>query len=84
MAEYIERKRFAMNILGLTVVDPSVAQYSEAVLQCLKDSTAADVAPVVHGRWVDVTDEVQDILKERPPYVHRREYQPAAQRDRGA
>lgn len=50
MAEYIERERFAMNILGLTVVDPSVAQYSEAVLQCLKDSPTADVAPVVRCR----------------------------------
>lgn len=30
---------------------------------------AADVAPVVRGTWVEVTDEVQDVLRERPPYV---------------
>lgn len=47
MPKYIERERLSMNILGLTVVDPSVAQYAEAVLQCIKDAPAADVVPVV-------------------------------------
>lgn len=52
MAEYIEREALERCILGLTIVDPAVAQYANAVLQCLKDAPAADVAPVVHGKWV--------------------------------
>ena len=51
MAEYIEREALERCILGLTIVDPAVAQYANAVLQCLKDAPAADVAAVVHGRW---------------------------------
>lgn len=35
---------------------------------------AADVAPVVHGIWVEVCDEVQDILRERDPYIMVRGY----------
>lgn len=47
MAEYIERDRLATDILGLTIVDPAVAQYADAVLQRLKDTPAADVVEVV-------------------------------------
>lgn len=32
MAEYIERERIVMAVLGLTIVDPMVAQYADAVL----------------------------------------------------
>ena len=74
MAEYIEREPLALDILGLTIVDPAVAQYADAVLRFLREAPAADVAPVVHGQWEDVTDIVQDILKERPPYVMLRAY----------
>lgn len=51
MAEYVEREALERCILGLTIVDPAVAQYANAVLSFLKDAPAADVAPVVHGRW---------------------------------
>lgn len=52
MSEYIEREALERCILGLTIVDPAVAQYANAVLLCLKDAPAADVSPVVHGRWI--------------------------------
>ena len=54
MSEYIEREALERCILGLTTVDPAVVQYANAVLLCLKDAPAADVAPVRHGRWTDV------------------------------
>ena len=53
MAEYVEREALATEILGLTIIDLTVAQYADAVLLCLKDAPAADVAPVVHGKWAD-------------------------------
>lgn len=46
MAEYIEREAA---ILALTLHDCDSAGAKIAIL----DMPAADVAPVVHGRWVD-------------------------------
>ena len=53
MAEYIEREAVVMGVLGLTIVDPMVAQYADAVLRQIQQATAADVVPVVHGRWIE-------------------------------
>jgi hypothetical protein len=47
MADYIEREAVVMGILGLTIVDPMVAQYADAVLHQIQQAPAADVAPVV-------------------------------------
>lgn len=33
-----------------------------------------DVAPVVHAAWVEVCDEVHDVLEEREPYLMVRGY----------
>ena len=63
MAEYIDREALNMEILELTVVDPTVAQYADAVLLCLKDAPATDVAPVVHGRWVNINREIEHMCK---------------------
>ncbi len=49
-----------MEILGLTVVDPSVAAYADAVLSRIANAPVANVAPVKHGRW-----EISDIPCER-------------------
>ena len=51
MKEYIERAAAMEAILGLTIVDPAVAQYANAVYYHLQNLPAADVAPVRHGRW---------------------------------
>ena len=51
MKEYIERAAAMESILGLTIVDPAVAQYANAVCYHLQNLPAADVAPVRHGRW---------------------------------
>lgn len=51
MAEYIDRKKVEKKVLGPTIVDPAVAAYAEAVLFILRHEPAADVAPVVHGKW---------------------------------
>ena len=51
MKEYIERAAAMDAILGLTIADPAVAQYADAVCYHLQNLPAADVAPVVHGKW---------------------------------
>ena len=52
MKEYIERAAAMEAIFGLTIVDPAVAQYANAVCYHLQNIPAADVAEVRHGRWV--------------------------------
>lgn len=75
MADYIERERlkeaFNADLQTLQTVDEHTMNL---ILMDIDEAPAADVAPVVHGHWVEVTDEVQDILKERPPYVMLRAY----------
>lgn len=53
MAEYIEREKVVLGILSLTIVDPAVAAYADAVLCQVQSEPAADVAPVRHGDWID-------------------------------
>ena len=50
MKEYIERAAAMDAILGLTIADPAVAQYADAVCYHLQNLPAADVAPVVRCR----------------------------------
>lgn len=50
MKEYIERQAAIEAVLGLTIVDPAVAQYANAVYFILHNLPTADVAPVVRCR----------------------------------
>lgn len=43
MKEYIDREAVVMGVLGLTIVDPMVAQYADAVLHQIQQAPAADV-----------------------------------------
>ena len=52
MKEYIERAAAMESIIGLTIVDPAVAQYANAVYYNLQNLHAADVVEVRHGRWL--------------------------------
>lgn len=52
MKEYIERAAAMKSIIGLTIVDPAVAQYANAVYYNLQSLPAADVVEVRHGRWI--------------------------------
>ena len=52
MDEYIKREAVVMGVLGLTIVNPMVAQYADAVLCQIQQVPAADVVEVVHGHWV--------------------------------
>ena len=45
MKEYIERAAAMDAILGLTIADPAVAQYADAVCYHLQNLPAADVVP---------------------------------------
>lgn len=49
--EYIERAAAMDAILGLTIADPAVAQYADAVCYHPQNLPAADVVEVRHGRW---------------------------------
>ena len=49
MEEYIKRETAVDTILG----EPTDAHYPEWYASILMGLPAADVAPVVHGRWVD-------------------------------
>lgn len=51
MKEYIERAAAMESIIGLTIVDPAVAQYANAVCYNLQNLPAADVAEVRHAHW---------------------------------
>ena len=57
MAEYIERsyiRKMAMFAMAYTMETETDAA---VVLRMIDDAPAADVAPVVHGRWEDSIDE---------------------------
>ena len=54
MAEYIERKLLDKELTDAAVNDKDKNRRTWAKAICvLHDLQAADVAPVVHGRWVD-------------------------------
>lgn len=52
MKEYIERAAAMESIIGLTIVDPAVAQYANAVCYNLQNLPAADISEARHGRWL--------------------------------
>ena len=52
MADYIDREKTEEAVQSLTIVDATVAAYAEAVLFILRRQPSADVAPVVHARWI--------------------------------
>ena len=59
MAEYISRDAAIEEIdkwldtVGTVLVGKGLSYYGE-LIGCIEDTPAADVAPVVHGRWVGV------------------------------
>ena len=61
MAEYIDR-----TALGISYADPKAfinpahAEGWNTAIQIINEAPAADVAPVVHGRWVDVGERYDD------------------------
>jgi hypothetical protein len=58
MAEYIKREAAVKSVLRMRKPENSVAQnrmLSIIQMDMLK-LPAADVAPVVHGRWIDIVD----------------------------
>lgn len=60
MAEYIDRYTLAKNICkaicgrdaGLCVAEPKDCSWKE--MRAVFETPVADVAPVVHGQWIDV------------------------------
>lgn len=60
MAEYIERsyiRKMAMFEMAYTMETETDAA---VVLRMIDDAPAADVAPVVHGRWIEREDPMLD------------------------
>ena len=54
MAEYIERGTAIAKLTALEVIEPSATMTDAKRL--LADMPAADVVPVVHGRWIEDHD----------------------------
>ena len=58
MADYISREAAIEEIdkwldtVGTALVGKGLSYYGE-LIGCIEDARAADVAPVVHGQWVD-------------------------------
>ena len=55
MAEYINLETAIAKLTALEVTEPNATMAD--VKRVLTDIPAADVVPVVHGRWEDSTDE---------------------------
>lgn len=62
MAEYIERKALYKALTTAAVNDKfkSIGTWAKAIC-VLHDLPAADVAPVVHGRWIEQEDPMLDV-----------------------
>ncbi len=76
MADYIEREKVIDMLANASLICDEDGEFDG---YCTEDIDiysipSADVAPVVHGKWIEVCDEMQDILKERDPYIMIRGY----------
>lgn len=65
MAEYIERRRLFNALADYWKIpldwDGGIAQPCEDALAFIENAPEEDVAPVVHGRWVDKEDYYLEI-----------------------
>ena len=68
MAEYIEREAISEEIRKYYYKNPPNFSYGEGFARGLDraqrailDAPAADVAPVVHGRWIDMRESSKDV-----------------------
>ena len=59
MSEYIERE-VAINEL-MNDAPEQVSYSRENAADCIRYMDAADVAPVVHGRWIEQEDPMLDV-----------------------
>jgi hypothetical protein len=48
----IDADELAMDVLGLTIVDPVVVAYANSVLRFIQQAPTIDAEPVRHGRWI--------------------------------
>lgn len=51
MPRLIDADALAVDVLRLTIVDPSVAAYADAVLCLMQRAPTIEAEPVRHGRW---------------------------------
>lgn len=49
----IDADALAVDVLRLTIVDPVVAAYADAVLHLIQQAPTIEAEPVRHGRWED-------------------------------
>lgn len=60
MAEYIERRTAIAKLTALEVTEPNTTMTDAKRL--LADMPAADVAPVVHGRWMITEGRIENAV----------------------
>lgn len=64
MAEYIEREKFRKHIQDVTN-DPNCPMYIAVTIeQYIDEEPAADVAPVVQGRWVRIYENGEPAIEQ--------------------
>ena len=63
MAEYIDRKSLIDEFDRLGLGEHSIVErvFSDGVRTIIAGAPAADVAPVVHGRWIEQEDPMLDV-----------------------
>ena len=61
MDEYIKRKDLLENISNVEFTDAAEARGANKILDRIKWTPAANVAPVVYGRWEPVLDDVWNL-----------------------
>ena len=65
MAEYIDREELLeLYCTGNTVLDDVGVVPLQVIRQNIIDMPAADVVPVVHGRWIEKSDPARKIYFE--------------------
>lgn len=71
MAEYIEREALIKRLGVTPILKYGIPTYTrDGVIDLVEKQPAADVVPVVHGRWIDRSDK--GVISLTHPYVCNR------------
>lgn len=68
MTEYIEREKLKEALCPYS--DTNYAQDMDTILRIVDEFPAADVAPVVHGRWIKIDNPAYSPFDRSSPYLY--------------
>lgn len=67
MTEYIERETALNKAREILRGEECDCEFIPVIFEVLQGLPTADVAPVVHARWIEVGFEAQDVFGRLPP-----------------